>query len=194
MLNLILFGPPGSGKGTQASLLKDKYNLQHLSTGDMLRSEISMETELGRMAQSFMDKGELVPDSVVISMIDKRLESSDSTGGIIFDGFPRTVPQAQALDGLLSSHSTSISIVVSIIVEEAELVKRLLLRGESSNRSDDQNEEVIQNRIKEYWKKTAPVAEYYNISKKLVEIEGVGSIDNIFQSICSIIETQGAHL
>ena len=156
--------------------------------------EISMETELGRMAQSFMDKGELVPDSVVISMIDKRLESSDSTGGIIFDGFPRTVPQAQALDGLLSSHSTSISIVVSIIVEEAELVKRLLLRGESSNRSDDQNEEVIQNRIKEYWKKTAPVAEYYNISKKLVEIEGVGSIDNIFQSICSIIETQGAHL
>lgn len=188
MLNIILFGPPGSGKGTQAQYLKEKYQLIHLSTGDLLREEIQSKTALGLEAQAYMDRGELVPDAVVIGMIRTKLETNQSCGGIIFDGFPRTVKQAEALDELLGNFGSPIRRVVSIRVDEAELVRRLLERGKTSQRADDQNEEIIHNRIKEYWNKTAPVAEHYEKQGKLAEVNGVGSIDSIFSDICSSID------
>lgn len=188
MFNLILFGPPGSGKGTQSEKLIAKYGLKHLSTGDLLRSEIAAKTTLGMEAKSMMDKGQLVPDAVVIGMISSALEANPGAKGFLFDGFPRTVAQAEALDKLLSMHGTEISEFISLIVTEEELVKRLLNRGLTSGRSDDTNEDVIRARITEYRSKTSIVADYYKQFDKYAEVQGVGSVDEIFENLCREID------
>jgi adenylate kinase len=187
MLNLVLFGPPGAGKGTQSQKLIDQYLLVHLSTGDLLRSEIAAGSELGLRAKGLMDAGILVPDEVVIGMIDNKLEQNKTAKGFIFDGFPRTIPQAEALDRLLESRGTAISGMVALEVEESELIARLLLRGQSSGRPDDQNETLIAQRVTEYNTKTAPVAGYYRGQGKFHSINGIGSIEEIFSKICSIV-------
>jgi len=189
MFNLILFGPPGSGKGTQSERLIAKYGLKHLSTGDLLRSEIAAKTPLGMEAKKIMDKGQLVPDEVVIGMISSALESNPQAKGFLFDGFPRTVAQAEALDKLLKLKGTQINAMISLLVTEEELVKRLLNRGLTSGRSDDTNEEVIRARITEYRNKTSVVADYYQQFDKLAEIKGEGSIDDIFNELSAQIET-----
>lgn len=188
MLNLVLFGPPGAGKGTQSEKLIEKYQLIHLSTGDILRSEISKGTSLGLEAKKLMDQGVLVPDEVVIGMISNQLDSNKNAGGFIFDGFPRTVAQAEALDRLLSTKASAISGMVALVVDPEELEKRLLLRGKDSGRPDDANPEIIRKRIVEYNSKTAPVANYYREQNKLTTINGVGTIDQIFDSICSVVD------
>ena len=188
MLNLVLFGPPGAGKGTQSELLIDNYNLVHLSTGDILRGEIAAGTALGLEAKLLMDKGDLVPDSVVIGMIKSKLENNPDAKGFIFDGFPRTTAQAEALDTLLTELNTAISGMVSLQVDDEELTKRLLLRGKDSGRADDQDESIIRNRIKEYNNKTLPLKEFYGAQNKLQEIEGIGSIDEINQKLCNAID------
>lgn len=189
MYNLILFGPPGSGKGTQSDLLIQHYGLLHLATGDLLRSEVSKKTTLGLEAQKYIDNGQLVPDEVVIGMIDSKLdEHKDSVKGIIFDGFPRTVEQAAALDKLLADRNTEIHQMVALEVSEDVLTQRLLQRGEVSGRSDD-NLETITKRIVEYKSKTEPVANYYKERGKLSAINGVGAIEEIFNSIKSVLDT-----
>jgi adenylate kinase len=188
MFNLVLFGPPGSGKGTQSSKIIEKYNVAHISTGDILRIEVANETPLGIEAKKFMDQGMLVPDEVVIGMISSKLDENLNAAGFIFDGFPRTVAQAQALDNLLEFKNHPINIVLSLIVSEDELKTRLISRGESSGRSDD-NEEVIMKRIKEYHAKTSPVADYYKSKNKLVEVKGEGTVETIFDSLCDEIDT-----
>ena len=189
MLNLVLFGPPGAGKGTQANLLIDKYNLVHLSTGDILRGEITAGTALGLEAKALMDRGDLVPDEVVIGMISSKLDNNPNANGFIFDGFPRTAAQATALDNLLAEKGTAISAMLSLKVEDAELIRRLLERGENSGRADDKNEAIIANRINEYNTKTAPLKEYYSAQNKLSEIEGVGSVDEIASKLNQVIDT-----
>jgi adenylate kinase len=179
MLNLVLFGPPGAGKGTQSAMLVEKHKLIHLSTGDLLRGEITAGTELGLEAKKLMDQGLLVPDSVVIGMIGSKLKQNPNAGGFIFDGFPRTVAQAEALDELLANSGTSISGMLALVVEEEELVARLLNRGKDSGRSDDQDESIIRNRIKEYNAKTAPLADFYTVQGKYTSIKGVGKIEEI---------------
>jgi len=188
MFNLILFGPPGSGKGTQSERLIAKYGLKHLSTGDILRSEIAGQTPLGLAAQSYMDKGHLVPDEVVIEMISSALDNNPQAHGFLFDGFPRTTAQAEALDKLLAQKGTSISIVLALKVKEGELTKRLINRGLTSGRSDDRDEKTIRSRHAEYEKKTAVVADYYNQYGKLIFINGEGDVDEIFQSLCREID------
>jgi adenylate kinase len=188
MFNLILFGPPGSGKGTQSERLISKYGLKHLSTGDLLRSEIAGQTPLGLAAKSFMDKGQLVPDEVVIEMISSALDNNPQANGFLFDGFPRTTAQAEALDKLLSQKGTSIAVVLALQVGQDELVKRLLNRGLTSGRSDDTKEDVILARLTEYEKKTAAVADYYKKYDKVVFIKGEGSIDEIFDSLSDAID------
>lgn len=180
MVNLILFGPPGSGKGTQSANIIEKYGLLHLSTGDLLRSEIADKTPLGLEAKKFMDQGNLVPDEVVIGMISSKLDSNPDARGFIFDGFPRTTAQAEALDKLLALKKTSISMVLSLEVPEDELVRRLLERGLTSGRSDDANEAVVKNRIVEYHNKTAPVADHYAKFGKFKKVKGDGSIEATF--------------
>jgi adenylate kinase len=192
MFNLILFGPPGSGKGTQSEKIVEKFGLIHLSTGNLLRQEIAERTPLGMEAKNFMDKGQLVPDEVVIGMIDSCLEKHPDAKGFLFDGFPRTVAQAEALDKLLSLKKTCINKVIALDVVEEELVKRLLKRGETSGRSDDTNESVIRKRFFVYKKETEPVAEYYKNQNKFVVIRGIGSIDEIFNAISSTIENEMA--
>lgn len=189
MFNLVLFGPPGSGKGTQSANIIDKYNLVQLSTGDILRMEVKNETPLGIEAKKFMDQGQLVPDEVVIGMISSKLDENPEVKGFIFDGFPRTVAQAEALDNLLEFKNNPINLVISLLVGEEELKTRLISRGEVSGRSDD-NEEVIVNRIKEYHAKTSPVADYYRSKNTLIELPGEGSVDEIFDSISDIIDTR----
>ena len=189
MLNLVLFGPPGAGKGTQSEKLIEKYKLVHLSTGDILRSEITQGTALGLEAKKLMDQGTLVPDQVVIGMISNKLDSNKDARGFIFDGFPRTVAQAEALDELLNSKSSFISGMVALEVNNIELEKRLLLRGKESGRPDDANPEVIRKRIVEYNSKTAPVANYYKNQNKFSSINGIGTIDEIFDSICKVVDT-----
>ena len=193
MLNLILFGPPGSGKGTQSEKLIAKYGLKHLSTGDLLRSEISNKTPLGLEAKSMMDKGQLVPDEVVIGMISSALESNPDAKGFLFDGFPRTSAQAEALDKLLELKNTSIIMMLAMVVSEEELVSRLLKRGVTSGRSDDNNEGVIRARIAEYHNKTAAVADYYKQFGKVVTVRGEGTVEEIFNGLChqidAIVET-----
>jgi|TARA_B100000809_G_scaffold233008_1_gene249391 adenylate kinase len=189
MLNLVLFGPPGAGKGTQSNLLIDKYNLVHLSTGDILRGEITAGTALGLEAKALMDRGDLVPDEVVIGMISSKLDNNPNANGFIFDGFPRTAAQATALDNLLAEKGTAISAMLSLKVEDAELIRRLLERGENSGRADDKNEAIIANRINEYNTKTAPLKEYYSAQNKLSEIEGVGSVDEIASKLNQVIDT-----
>jgi adenylate kinase len=190
MLNIILFGPPGSGKGTQSEKLTVKYNLMHLSTGDLLRSEIKNQTALGNEAQKHMDKGHLVPDEVVIGMISSALDSNPKCDGFLFDGFPRTSAQAEALDKLLELKKTPIAAMLALDVSEEELVTRLLKRGETSGRSDDNNDIIIRERIEEYHRKTAPVADHYKKAGKAVYVKGEGSVEEIFSSLCKEIDSQ----
>lgn len=188
MFNLILFGPPGSGKGTQSEKLIARFGLKHLSTGDILRSEIRNGTALGLEAKNLMDQGQLVPDAVVIGMIRTALENNPDARGFLFDGFPRTNAQADALDALLSEKNTSIHIVLALQVSKAELVKRLLNRGLTSGRTDDVNESIIGSRIEEYERKTAAVADHYKKFNKVVFIPGEGSVENIFARLSKEIE------
>ncbi len=187
MLNLVLFGPPGAGKGTQAEFLINSFGLIHLSTGDLLRSEIEAGTELGKRASEYMAKGELVPDAVVIGMIKSKLEANPGAKGFIFDGFPRTVDQAKALDELLNENGTPISAMLSLEVEKEELINRLLNRGKISGRADDQNQKVIENRIKVYREKTAPIIEYFKPQNKHHGIDGMGTIDEIAGRISDVV-------
>ncbi|MCO6498540.1 MAG: adenylate kinase [Chitinophagaceae bacterium] len=188
MFNFILFGPPGSGKGTQSEKLIAKYGLKHLSTGDLLRSEIAKKTPLGLKAKKLMDKGSLVPDEVVIGMISDMVDANKGAGGFLFDGFPRTIVQAEELDKLLKARKTQINIVLAMDVSEAELVKRLLKRGETSGRSDDVNEDIIRARIAEYHKKTSAVLDHYQKFDKVVHVKGEGSIDEIFERLTAQLD------
>lgn len=187
MLNIVLFGPPGAGKGTQSENLINKYGLVHLSTGDILRSEIARGTSLGRKAKEIMDRGELVGDDIVIGMIESKLDESTSAKGFIFDGFPRTAAQAVALDDLLQKKGTGISGMLALEVNDEELVNRLLQRGKNSGRADDQNQEVIRRRIQEYNNKTLPLKNYYSEQGKFHSIDGIGSIDEIFHLLVNRI-------
>lgn len=188
MLNIVLFGPPGAGKGTQAAKLIDKYNLVHLSTGDIFRANIKGETELGTLAKSYIDKGELVPDEVTIGMLESEVDKNPNAEGFIFDGFPRTTPQAEALKVFLQNKGTEISVMLALAVAEEELIKRLLLRGEDSGRADDQDESIITNRIKVYNAQTAVVADFYSAQNKFQKIDGVGTVDEIFDRLCIAID------
>ena len=183
MLNLILFGPPGAGKGTQSEQLIHAYELKHISTGDLLRAERKAGTELGVKANEYIAKGELVPDEVVVGMVRNFMKEHSSSKGFIFDGFPRTTPQAEALDNLLAEFGAKIDIVLGLEVNEDELVKRLLLRGETSGRADDQSEETIRNRFKEYQTKTLPLMDYYTKKNTYVGVNGMGEIDHIQSSL-----------
>jgi adenylate kinase len=187
MLNIVLFGPPGAGKGTQSSKLVEKFNLVHLSTGDIFRFNIKNETELGQLAKSYIDAGNLVPDEVTINMLEKEVTQYPESKGFIFDGFPRTVPQAEALDVFLKSKNTSIQLMLALVVEEEELIKRLLLRGKDSGRADDTDESIIRNRIQVYNEQTAVAAKFYEAQGKYHAINGVGSVDEIFERLSSII-------
>jgi adenylate kinase len=187
MLNIVLFGPPGAGKGTQSEKLITAYNLVHLSTGDILRSEIAAGTELGMEAKKLMDQGILVPDEVVIGMISSKLDQNKDAKGFIFDGFPRTTAQAKALDELLKEKNTGISMMLALEVSDEELTKRLLLRGKESGRPDDRDEEVIRKRIEEYANKTAPLRDYYMAQNKYRSVHGIGTIDEIFEGLCNAI-------
>jgi adenylate kinase len=188
MFNLILFGPPGSGKGTQSEKLVAKYHLKHISTGDLLRSEISGKTSLGLEAKKYMDKGFLVPDEVVIGMINDALDSNPDVAGFLFDGFPRTAIQAEELDDLLAQKDTCIDVMLALDVSEEELIKRLVKRGQTSGRSDDSNEIVIKSRIGEYHKKTAAVADHYKKKKKVEMVKGEGTIEEIFARLTHEID------
>lgn len=189
MINIVLFGAPGSGKGTQAQFLVEKFNLKQISTGDLFRFNIKNETELGKLAKSFMDKGELVPDQVTIDMLIDELKKPTDVEGFIFDGFPRTAPQTEALEGIVKEvlHD-EIDVCLSLVVEDEILVQRLLERGKTSGRSDDADENIIRNRIKEYYAKTAEVAELYKQQGKYVEINGVGEIAEITQKLFAEVE------
>ena len=189
MINIVLFGPPGSGKGTQAQNLIQKFNLKQISTGDLFRHNIKNETELGKLAKSYMDKGELVPDQVTIDMLTDELKKPTDAKGFIFDGFPRTVFQTEALEGIVKDVlNDQIDICLSLVVEDEILVKRILERGKTSGRSDDANENTIRNRIKEYYTKTAEVAELYKKQGKYVEVNGVGEIAEIAEKLYAEVE------
>jgi adenylate kinase len=192
MFNLILFGPPGSGKGTQSERIVKQFGLIHLSTGDLLRREIAEKTPLGVEASRFMEKGQLVPDVVVIGMIESSLKKNPDAKGFLFDGFPRTVAQAEALDKLLALKKTGICKVIALDVSEEELVRRLLNRGVTSNRPDDRDENVIRHRLKVYRNETEAVAQHYQQFGKLERIKGEGTVDNIFEALGSCIETEMA--
>lgn len=189
MLNLILFGPPGSGKGTQAEKLVEKYQLLHISTGDLLRSEIKNETPLGVEAKKYIDKGELVPDEVVIGMISSQLDQNvGKVKGFIFDGFPRTQPQAEALDKLLDFKNTAITQLVALNVSEEEVVARIIKRGETSGRSDDNDQNIIRNRFQVYLNETTAVAEHYKGKGKYSEVKSEGTIEEVFEALTQVID------
>ncbi|MBC3847594.1 adenylate kinase [Winogradskyella echinorum] len=188
MTNLVLFGPPGAGKGTQANYLKEKYDLVHISTGDVFRYNIKNETALGMLAKSFMDKGELVPDQVTIDMLNKEVEKNAGANGFIFDGFPRTNAQAKALDELMDSKDSQINAMVALEVDDEVLVQRLLERGKTSGRADDADESIIRNRIKEYYSKTAILKDYYTDQNKYFGVDGVGSIEDITVRLSTVID------
>lgn len=187
MLNVVLFGPPGSGKGTQAEKLIEKYNLVHISTGDLLRNEVAAKTELGLKAKEIMDRGELVSDEIVIGMIANKIREHKDGKGFIFDGFPRTVEQARELRKLLTDYDQRVSVVVSLKVDKEELTKRLLKRGEETGRSDD-NLETITNRIEVYEKQTIPVTYYYEKMHKHAPVDGIGKVDDIFKRVCEMVD------
>lgn len=186
-LNIVLFGPPGAGKGTQSTFLIERYGLVHLSTGDLLRAEIAAETELGLRAQGIMSRGELVSDDIVIGMIRNKIDAHGDAKGFIFDGFPRTKAQAEALDALLEPNGNPITLMLALEVPEAELVKRLIGRGATSGRADDKDESVIRNRIREYESKTAPLKDYYTAQGKFKGIDGLGSVEEITQRLVKTI-------
>jgi adenylate kinase len=189
MLNIILFGPPGSGKGTQAELLIQEYGIMHISTGDLFRYEIGNNTELGLKAKEYMSKGELVPDSVTIGMLENKVNANPDAKGIIFDGFPRTIAQAQALDQFLTSKDTAVSVLIALNVPGEDLVSRLLNRGKSSGRPDDADETIIRNRIAIYMAETSQVFDYYARSNKSKHINGLGSINDIFEKLTKTINS-----
>ena len=188
MLNIVLFGPPGAGKGTQAENIKEHYQLIHLSTGDIFRKNINESTDLGKLAKSFIDKGELVPDEVTIQMLESEVNKFNGSNGFIFDGFPRTTQQADALDTYLHSIGTEVTKMVALNVPEEELVKRLLNRGKESGRTDDQNEDIITNRIQVYEKNTAVLADFYQAQSKFENVNGVGTVDEVMNRIFSAID------
>ncbi len=188
MLNIVLFGPPGAGKGTQAEFLVKTFELIHLSTGDLLRRRIAKGTPLGLEAKNFMDKGELVPDKIVVGMIERKLEENSNTKGFVFDGFPRTVNQAEALDKMLLKHGKSVSGMLSLEVDKQELIDRLLSRGKDSGRADDRNQSVIENRIDVYNEKTLPLIQYYKLQNKYFGINGMGSVEDIAGRLKSVVE------
>jgi adenylate kinase len=190
MINLILFGPPGAGKGTQSTKLIERYKLLHISTGDLFRKHLKEGTQLGKLAKEYMDQGNLVPDQVVIDMVDDKIKSSGDLNGIIFDGFPRTKPQAQALDLLLENNGTPITTLVELVVPEDELKKRLADRASKENRPDDAKPEVIENRISVYKSETIAVAEHYKGLGKYASVIGLGDIDQIFENLCREIDHQ----
>lgn len=187
MLNVVIFGAPGSGKGTQSERIAERYGLQHVSTGEILREEIASSTDLGKLADSYMSKGELVPDCVVIEMLEELIARNKGAKGFIFDGFPRTVPQGEALHELLQRHGEMVKIVVSLEVADEELVDRLLKRGVISGRRDD-NRKTIESRLRVYYRQTAPLKEFYRNQDLLKEIIGVGSVESIFESIVKEID------
>ena len=189
MINIVLFGPPGSGKGTQAQNLIEKFNLKQISTGDLFRFNMKNNTELGQLAKSYIDKGELVPDQVTTDMLTDEVKKPTDAKGFIFDGYPRTANQTEALENIVKEvlHD-EISICLSLVVEDKILVERLLKRGETSGRTDDSNEEIISNRIKEYYAKTAEVAELYKQQGKYIEVNGVGAIDEISEKLFAEVE------
>ena len=188
MINLILFGPPGAGKGTQSAKLIEKYSLAHIATGDLFRKHLKEGTPLGKLAQEYMTKGNLVPDQLVIDMVDDKITSSGHISGIIFDGFPRTTPQAEALDRLLASKNAPIKVLIELVVPEDELKKRLAERALKENRPDDAKPEVISHRISVYKAETVAVADYYKKHGKYASVVGVGEIDNIFANLCREID------
>lgn len=188
MTNIVLFGPPGAGKGTQANYLKEKYNLVHISTGDVFRFNIKNETALGMLAKSYMDKGELVPDQVTIDMLSAEVEKNAAANGFIFDGFPRTIAQAEALDNLMDEKDSQINAMIALEVNDEVLVNRLLERGKTSGRKDDADESIIRNRITEYYKKTAVLKEYYAAQNKYYGVDGVGNIDEITERLSKEID------
>lgn len=188
MLNLVLFGPPGAGKGTQSAKLVQHYQLVHLSTGDIFRSNIKNQTALGQLAKRYMDAGNLVPDEVTISMLEAEVNQHPDAKGFIFDGFPRTEAQAEALEKFLNGKGTGISLMLALEVNEQELVNRLILRGKESQRADDQDESVIRNRITVYEKQTAVLAGYYQQKGKFKGINGIGEVEEIFSKLCKEID------
>ena len=189
MINLILFGKPGSGKGTQAEFVKNKYNLKHISTGDVFRYNISKQTKLGLLAKSYMEKGDLVPDNVTIKMLEAEVNNSSNANGFIFDGFPRTTLQAEMLDEFLQSKKLSITMTIALEVNESVLIERLISRGKESGRVDDQDRTKIQNRFNEYNKKTSTLINYYKSQNKFFEIKGYGEISEISQRIFNVIDS-----
>ena len=189
MINIVLFGKPGAGKGTQANFLKIKYSLVHISTGDLFRYNIKNKTELGKLAKSFMDKGDLVPDQVTIKMLEEEVKQNTNAKGFLFDGFPRTKSQAEALDIFLENNKMEINATISLQVDDDVLIKRLLERGKSSGRIDDQNESKIINRFKEYNKKTVPLKTYYNDQNKFYSVNGIGSVDIITNRLVKVIDS-----
>ena len=188
MINIVLFGPPGAGKGTQANFLKDKYNLVHISTGDVFRYNIKNETALGTLAKSYMDRGQLVPDEVTIDMLNAEVEKNADANGFIFDGFPRTNAQAEALDTLLDTKDSQINAMVALEVDDEVLVGRLLERGKTSGRPDDADEGIIRNRIKEYYDKTAILKDYYSAQDKYYGVDGLGSIEEITERLSEVLD------
>ena len=192
MLNFILFGPPGSGKGTQAVQLARKFDLVHISTGDLFRHEMSNDTPLGLEAKSYMAKGELVPDAITIGMLKNKMEAMTEARGFILDGFPRTIPQAQALEDLLCESDEEVTGLISLVVPDDELVKRILIRSETSGRADDADEQIIRNRIEVYNKETSPVFDFYEAANKAYTVEGVGTIDEIFDRLADVMARLGA--
>ena len=189
MKNFVLFGKPGSGKGTQAEHLSEKYKLYHISTGDLFRKNISHNTNLGLLAQSYMDKGELVPDEVTIKMLENEIKENQQSKGFLFDGFPRTIAQAESLDKFLKSIDMQINATIALDVDEEELISRIIDRGKTSNRSDDQDIEKIQNRFNEYNMKTSTLSKYYKDQKKFFEVDGSGTVDEITKRLFDLIDS-----
>ena len=189
MKNFVLFGKPGSGKGTQAEHLSEKYKLYHISTGDLFRKNISQNTNLGLLAQSYMDKGELVPDEVTIKMLENEIKENSQSKGFLFDGFPRTIAQAESLDKFLKSIDMQINATIALDVDEEELISRIIDRGKTSNRSDDQDIEKIQNRFNEYNMKTSTLSRYYKDQKKFFEVDGSGTVDEITKRLFDLIDS-----
>ncbi len=188
MLNIILFGAPGCGKGTQAARIKEKYNINHISTGEVIRGEIARQTELGKSMQEYIAAGQLAPDSIVIGMVRNYMSEHREAVGNIFDGFPRTTAQAEAFDKILAEDGLDVTLMIYMDVPEEELVQRILLRGKDSGRADDASEDVIRNRISIYREQTEVVADYYSKQGKYVAIDGVGSFDEVFDRICDAID------